>query len=258
MSLRVRSADAEHRGVVIKPLGHVVQLVRYPVKSMAGTAVESIFLGWHGLVGDRRLAFRRLGEQNGFPWLTASRMPELLLYHPFGLDDSTGEPLATHVRTPAGAQVELQSAALQRQVSESYGGNVELMQLRNGIFDDACVSVISRATIGAIGREFEMELDPRRFRANILLETHESEPFQEDRWVGGRLVFGGSEPRPVVSVTAHDVRCRMINIDPDTAKQDAGVLKAIVRLNGNNAGVYGTVVRTGTISAGQTVNLVLD
>src|SRR5258707_13816950 len=72
-------------------LGHVCELVRYPVKSMAGTVAESAFLGWHGLDGDRRFAFRRLGDDSGFPWLTASRIAELLLYHPFGLDESTGE-----------------------------------------------------------------------------------------------------------------------------------------------------------------------
>jgi hypothetical protein len=241
-----------------KPLGHIRELVRYPVKSMAGTRVESAFLGWHGLVGDRRFAFRRLGDQNGFPWLTASRVPELLLYHPFGLDESSGEPLPTHVRTPAGAHAELRSAALETEIAERYGGRLELMQLKHGIFDDASVSVISRATIAAIGREAGMELDPRRFRTNVLLETHDREPFEEDGWVGGRLVFGESEPRPAVSVTAHDVRCMMINIDPDTGKQDGRVLKAAVRLNANNAGVYGTVIQTGTIHVGQAVSLVMD
>jgi len=243
---------------MIKPIGYVCELVRYPVKSMAGTMTDSAFLGWHGLDGDRRFAFRRLGDHSGFPWLTASRLPELLLYHPFGLDESTGEPLPTHVRTPTGAHAELRSAALESEIAGRHGGRVELMQLRHGIFDDGSASVISRATIAAIGREAGVELDTRRFRANILLETHDREPFQEDGWLGGRLVFGEREPRPAVSVTARDVRCMMINLDPDTAKQDGRALKAVVRLNANNAGVYGTVVQTGTIRVGQAVSLLLD
>jgi uncharacterized protein len=48
----------------------------------------------------------------------------------------------------------------------------------------------------------------------------------------------------------------MINLDPDTATQDARMLKAVVRLNANNAGVYGTVVRTGAIHVGQQVSLI--
>ena len=241
---------------MMKIIGHVTELVRYPIKSMAGIATESAFLGWHGLDGDRRFAFRRLGDQSGFPWLSASRLPELILYHPFGLDESSGEPLPTHVRTPTGTQLELRSSALENEIAERFGKPVELMQLKHGIFDDASVSVISTTTISAICREAELEPDTRRFRANILLEMHEPAPFAEDDWVGGRLVFGDDESGPAVSVTARDVRCMMINLDPATAKQDTQMLKGVVRLNANNAGVYGTVVQTGTIRVGQTVSLV--
>ncbi len=242
----------------MKEIGHVCELVRYPVKSMAGTVTESAFLGWHGLDGDRRFAFRRLGDNSDFPWLSASRVPELLLYHPFGLDESTGEPLPTHVRTLAGTQVELRSVELQREVAERSGSSVELMKLRHGIFDEASVSVNSLATIAGIGSEAGVDLDRRRFRANIVLETRDREPFLEDGWVGGVLVFGNSELRPAVSVTVRDVRCMMINLDPETGTQDARVLKTVVRLNKNNAGVYGTVVQTGTIRVGDPVSLVLD
>jgi len=243
---------------VVNELGRVCELVRYPVKSMAGTATESAFLGWHGLDGDRRFAFLRLGDDSGFPWLTASRVAELLLYHPFGLDESTGEPLPTHVRTPAGTQLELRSEELQSEVAERFEKTVELMQLKHGIFDEAPVSVISLATIAGIGGEAGVDLDRRRFRANIFLETRDREPFLEDRWVGGTLVFGNSEPRPAVSVTVRDARCMVINLDPDTGRQDARVLKTVVRLNKNNAGVYGTVLQTGTIRVGDPVSLVLD
>src|SRR5215475_6996069 len=110
-------------------VGRVSEIVRYPIKSMAGTATESAFLGWHGLDGDRRFAFRRMADGSGFPWLTASRLPELLLYQPVGLDESTGEPLPTHVRTPAGSSVELGSAELGADVAERFGSAVELMKL---------------------------------------------------------------------------------------------------------------------------------
>ena len=40
-------------------------------------------LGWHGLMGgDRRLAFRRLDERGGFPWPTATTLPDLILFTP--------------------------------------------------------------------------------------------------------------------------------------------------------------------------------
>jgi uncharacterized protein YcbX len=236
-------------------VGQVRELVRYPVKSMAGIPTESTGLGWYGLEGDRRFAFRRVDERNGMPWLTASRLPELLLYHPTGLDGSTGEPLPTHVRTPAGSRLELGSAELKAEIAERFGGGVELMKLNHGIFDEAAVSVIALATIAGIGREAGLVLDRRRFRANIVLETERSEPFLEDEWVGGMLVFGDGDPRPAVSVTMRDLRCMMINLDPETAAQDARVMKTVVRLKENYAGVYATVVRGGTIRVGDRVSL---
>ncbi len=238
-------------------LGHVHELVRYPVKSMAGIATGTAFLGWHGLQGDRRFAFRRLNDSSGFPWLSASRLPELLLYQPLGLDESAEEPTPTHVRTPEGTELAIGSPELQNSVSEKFGSAVELMKLKHGIFDEASVSVINLATIAAIGREAGQDLDTRRFRANILLATESREPLLEDSWIGGRLVFGSDETGPIVSVTMRDPRCVMINFDPDTAQSDPRIMKAAVRLNNNDAGAYGTVARTGQISVGQPVSLII-
>jgi uncharacterized protein YcbX len=239
-------------------VGYVRELVRYPVKSMAGVATQSAFLGWHGLQGDRRFAFRRLNDNSGFPWLTASRLPELLLYQPIGFDETAEEPAPTHVRTPEGVSLALGSAELQDSVSQKFGNPLELMKLKHGIFDDASVSVINLATIAAISREVGQDLDTRRFRANIVIATDSTDAFSEDSWIGGRLVFGSDETAPVVSLTMRDLRCVMINVDPDTAEADARIMKAAVRLNQNNAGAYGTVARTGQISVGQPVSLISE
>jgi len=56
-------------------IGHVEAIFRYPVKSMGGERLEVANLGWHGIDGDRRLAFRRIDDRSGFPWLTASKLP---------------------------------------------------------------------------------------------------------------------------------------------------------------------------------------
>ena len=242
------------------PIGHIREITRYPVKSMAGIPVDSAMLGWHGLAGDRRFAFRRIGADNGFPWLTASKLPELLLYQPVGLDESSGEPLPIHVRTPSGAQLELRSAELNAEIGKRLGSNVELMRLKHGIFDAAPVSVISVTTIAAIGREagVGVDVDRRRFRANIVLETESHEPFLEDDWIGGTLVFGDSDASPAVHVTMPDERCVMINLDPDTSAKDARLMKTVVELNQNNAGVYATVIRQGIINVGDRVRLVAN
>src|SRR5581483_4192277 len=81
-------------------IGQVEAIFRYPVKSMRGEPLDAAALGWHGLDGDRRLALRRLDERGGSPWLTASRLPDLILFTPQRRGDGDGEALPTHVRTP--------------------------------------------------------------------------------------------------------------------------------------------------------------
>ena len=242
---------------MLTKLGYVRELARYPVKSMAGVRTDSAFLGWHGLPGDRRFAFRRVNDNSGFPWLSASRLPELLLYQPLGLDANATEPAPSHVRTPEGMELALESAELRDSVADKLGSAVELMKLKHGIFDDATVSVINLATMAAIGAELEQNLDTRRFRANVVIESDSPEPIAEDKWIGGTLIFGSRESGPMVSITMRDVRCVMINFDPDTAQSDPRIMKTAVRLNENCAGVYGTVIRTGQLSVGQPVSLLL-
>lgn len=243
---------------MIVHIGHIDQLVRYPVKSMAGVPTDSAFLGWHGLQGDRRFAFRRLNDKSDFPWLSASKLPELLLYQPLEVDENAEEPLPTQVRTPEGLVFSLESTELQKSVADRFGSPVELMKLRNGIFDEGTVSVINLATMSAISREAGQKLDTRRFRANIVVASDSTEPFMEDSWIGGRLVFGTNELGPMLSMTMRDLRCMMINLDPDTAKQNPSLMKAVVRLNENNAGAYASVTRTGQISVGQSVSLITE
>lgn len=239
-------------------LGTIQKLVRYPVKSMAGIATESAVLGWHGLQGDRRLAFRRVGNTSSFPWLNASKLAEMVLYQPLGIDESEEEPIPTHVRTPEGNVLPLDSPQLRSLIENKFGGPIELMKLKNGIFDDASVSVISTATIATVSKEVGDHLDVRRFRPNILIATDGNEPFPENKWIGGRLFFGNDDTGPVVSLTARDLRCVMINIDPDSGEKDPRILTSTARLNQSNAGAYGTVIRGGLLSVGQPVKLIIE
>jgi hypothetical protein len=47
----------------------------------------------------------------------------------------------------------------------------------------------------------------------------------------------------------------MVNLDPDSALATPEVLKAVVRANQNNAGVYCTVTRIGELAVGQPIFL---
>jgi uncharacterized protein YcbX len=235
--------------------GRISAIYRYPVKSMAGELLDIARLGWHGIEGDRRFAFRLLTDKSEFPWLIASKLPQLLLYKPFRLDRDTAELFPTHVCTPDGKEYELRSHELREDISSRYGSAVELMNLKHGIFDEACVSVISLSTLQAIERESGRAVDLRRFRPNVVIETNSAEPFAENSWVGRTLMFGEGNSGAAVRVTMRDERCVMINLDPDTAERDSEVMKTVARMNENCAGVYGTVVRAGELRVGQVVTL---
>jgi uncharacterized protein YcbX len=236
-------------------LGHISAIFRYPVKSMAGVRLDSATLGWHGIEGDRRLALRRRAELGAFPWLTASRLPELLLYQPIGRQEKSAEPLPTHIRTPDGREYPLTDDALVKEISARHGTDLEFMQLGHGIFDEAAISAIALGTIQSITQAAGCTDDVRRFRPNLLIETNQPKAFEEDQWVGKFLEFGSDRAGPAISVTMRDKRCVMINFDPDTAQPNAEVMKTAIRLNDNYAGVYAAVVKTGELRVGQVVAL---
>src|SRR6185503_13725287 len=98
-------------------IGRITSVFRYPVKSMAGVSLNTANLGWHGLDGDRRFAFRRTANRSGMPWLTASRLPELILYEPVEGESQT----PALVRTPDGRQLALDGEEVREELSRKHG-----------------------------------------------------------------------------------------------------------------------------------------
>lgn len=236
-------------------IGRVEAIFRYPVKSMRGERRALASLGWHGIEGDRRLALRRIGDHGGFPWLTASKLPDLIRFTPCRRGEGTHQDLPTHIRTPEGEEIPVFGDQLASEVGRRHGAPVEMMHVRHGIFDDASISVIALDTVREIGRLAGLDLDARRFRPNIVMSLLNSAPFQEDEWLGGLLSFGKGDNAPAVSVTMRDLRCSMVNLDPDSASINLEVLKAIFHAHEGHAGIYGTVTRIGQLAVGQTVML---
>jgi hypothetical protein len=220
---------------------------------MAGEQLKVANLGWHGLDGDRRLAFRRIDDRSGMPWLTASRLPDLLRFIPHRHEDNGDLP--THIRTPDGEEMPVFGEDLAAEVARRHGSPVQMMHLNRGIFDEASISVIASDTVREIGRLAGRDLDMRRFRPNVAVRLLRPVPFQEDEWLAGTLSFGEEDDAPEIAVTMRDVRCSMVNLDPDSASSAPEVLKAIVRVNQNRAGIYGAVTRIGQLAVGQNIFL---
>jgi len=236
-------------------IGHIQAIYRYPVKSMAGESLERSDLGWYGLEGDRRFAVNIVDDRSGFPWLTASKVRELLLFKPVHQESSGKSDLPTHVITPEGKELAIRSEELSEEIMRRFGAEVRLMQLKQGVFDEAAVSLISVATPQKIASDAGIPHDIRRFRPNIVIDTGQAEPFAEDEWVEKTIVFGEPPDGPAVQITNRDKRCVMVNLHPESAESNPAVMKTIVKLNDNNAGVYAMTTRPGALEVGQPVYL---
>jgi uncharacterized protein len=224
-------------------LGKVAALYRYPVKSMIGETLDEAQIGWHGVDGDRRYAFLREGDPSGFPWLTAGRL-DMLLKHAV---EREGEHV--FVRTPAGARYGIHDPALAAELSAAFGKPVRAVHLGSGVFDEAPISLMSQQSLESLGDAVGMPpLDPRRFRPNVLIDAH-SGGYPEDQWVGRSISIGAARIR----VALRDVRCGMVNMDPDTLERTPAVLKTIAAQRETCLGVYAYVEQPGLIRAGDPI-----
>ena len=73
--------------------------------------------------------------------------------------------------------------------------------------------------------------------------------------MGGVLTFGEADGAPAITVTMRDLRCAIVNIDPDGGSLAPEMMKVCVRANDNTAGIYGTVTRIGRLAVGQNITL---
>ena len=228
----------------VREVGRVAGLWRYPVKSMASEALESVEVGWHGLAGDRRWAFVRGGlERSGFPWMTIREDAAMWRYLPRFVDPARPDASRTVVRTPAGEEIDVVDPAL----AASLGEGVRVIKQNRGVFDAMPLSLITTRAIGELEGLVGRELAVQRFRPNLLVESSE----REDAWVGRVLRVGGMAMR----VDQRDERCVVVNVDPVSGERDPSVLKTLARERSTCIGVYGSVVTLGRVTVGDTVTL---
>ena len=210
----------------------IAQLWRFPVKSMAGESLDEADVHWHGIRGDRRYALVQPElVHSDFPWLTIRERAEFVRYRPRLLTPDKPDASRVLVRTPDGEEVEIEALAERL--------NAHSIKLNRGAFDSAPLSLISLGTIG--------DLDPRRFRMNLVIDAPDA--FAEDDYLGRTLRIGGLRLR----VDRPDSRCVIITTDPDTGERDPKILKQFGRVHNACAGVYCSVVEPGVVSVGDEV-----
>jgi uncharacterized protein YcbX len=243
-------------------VGVVKELYRFPVKSMRGEALENAHGYWHGLDGDRRYAFVRSDNYSGFPWLTGRELPQLLQYTPRYTrpDDVAESPL--EVKLPDGRTLSIDAPELNQELALAYGKPVNLIKIGRGAFDSQVISVMSTASVAALGEAIGTAVtggtpvSPLRFRQNIIIEPFDDQPFVEERWLDSSLVFGSVPDGLRLRLNRRIQRCVMINIDPETSEKEPTMLKTVAQTRQSCAGVYGSTERPGMIHVGDVVKLV--
>ncbi|MFI5843606.1 MOSC domain-containing protein [Catenuloplanes sp. NPDC051500] len=231
-------------------VGRVAALWRYPVKSMAAEPLERADLSWHGLAGDRRWAFLRdLPARNGFPWLTIRERPDLLHYRPWLAEPDRPDASPVLVTTPSGEKLDVADPALAAEL----GDGVRVLKLNRGLFDSAPLSVLSTRSVDGLSRLLgDAEVDPLRFRPNVLIEAVDTAPaYPEEAWIGATLSIGGAR----LHLDRRDKRCMIVNVDPVTARRDPGILRTIARQRDVCFGVYASPVAPGPVAVGDPVVL---
>jgi uncharacterized protein YcbX len=228
----------------------VVELWRYPVKSMQGERLATAEIGEYGLAGDRGWALFDVATGHG---LTARRAPDLLFasgrVNGGGVEVVLPDGTVTHddavLSAWLGRPVVLRRAsATARPRYESPDDDLDERPGRwhdwegaAGAFHDNAdgrVSLVSTATLGG--------WDRRRFRSNVLLDGE-----GEDGLVGARVRLGGA----VLAVSSRIPRCVMVTRpQPGGIGRDTGVLKSVHRERGGDLAIAATVVRPGTVRTG--------
>jgi uncharacterized protein YcbX len=115
------------------------------------------------------------------------------------------------------------------------------------------ISIMSLSTVRALDERLHAEVDQRRFRANIVVETFEDLAHVEDEWLGKSVLFGDRTDSARVRADRPIPRCMMVNLHPETATQDSRILRALAHSHDANAAIYASTEAPGTIEEGDTV-----
>lgn len=237
-------------------VGRVIELWRYPVKSMLGEHLDRAWLGAEGIEGDRAFALRDVGSGRV---LSAKKVSRLLTAR------SRTSGREVHIELPTGETLDAADTASAKAVGDWLGRRVEIARVEGGterpvieddegtfrgraggFFDSSAVHLMSTSTLERLGELHpDGRFDPRRFRPNIVLETPEP-GFIEEEWVGSTLKLGGA----LIEVTKPCSRCVMTTHAQEDLPVDRDVLRTVREHNDEHAGIYGIVREEGSISVG--------
>ncbi|WP_043879720.1 MOSC domain-containing protein [Azorhizobium caulinodans] len=113
------------------------------------------------------------------------------------------------------------------------------------------VSLLNLATVRDLSKRMGAEVDPRRFRMNLILDGWEAGAELD---MVGRVIAIGPDVR--LQVLKRTERCAATSVNPDTAARDLNVVKGLVKAYGHtDCGIYAKVLTGGRIAPGDAIHL---
>jgi uncharacterized protein YcbX len=271
-------------------VGVVKELFRYPVKSMLGERLTEVEIGMKGVIGDRAWALRELNGRivSAKKWANmlgftaayqGAPQPEyatpVKITLPDGVVIEADDPGASDaISRYLGRPVKLERARPdERSRAEidpsTVFGDVGVAAVnpalseatmpdsfglpRGTFFDSAMIHVLATGTLehmrSLIGAD--AQLDPRRFRPNIVVETDPRlTGFVEDDWVGGTLEVGSSVK---IVKMERALRCVMTTHQQSELARDLRILRAAAQHHNAKVGLFAAIGAPGKVRIGDPV-----
>lgn len=224
----------------------VVELWRYPVKSMLGERRQSLHVEMRGVEGDRLFAIRdeqgKLGS--GKHTRLFRKIDGLFGFLATGRD---GVPL---IRFPDGREISADTPSIHQALSDALGLAVTLArEAEVPHFDSAPIHLVTTASLAWLRSALpQAGVDARRFRPNLVIEVPDADAIEQG-WIGKRLRVGEVE----LHVCDTTERCGMTAFAQGELPKAPEVLRHITRHAELKFGVYARVLAAGRICIGDPV-----
>jgi hypothetical protein len=273
-------------------IGTIGSILRFPVKSMLGEALDQGSITSYGLQGDRGHALIDVASGK----IASAKQPnlwrDLLLYsavtRPDGaivMSDPDGNPIEADADAALsrllGRQVRLvatrpQGAELNRaRPDEVLEDGVDASVTQDllaigaaapdgGFFDFAPIHLMTSASLAA-ARDAAPDgrIEAARYRPNLLIDSAEPAPFAENGWIGRSVRIGDTLTLEIVAPTP---RCAVPMLAHGALPRSPDAVRVVNRLNKIEfpllgpgtfpcLGAYATVVAAGQVRLGDAVVL---
>lgn len=226
-------------------IGSIESLWRYPVKSLMGETLKCLEFDERGAVDDRLYAL--IGDEgkigSGKDTRRFKRIDGLLsLASAIGRDGLS-------ISFPDGATLGKNDEGMDSKLSQLLGQELRLSrEQQTPYFDDSAVHIFVSRTLSSLQEELaEADVDVRRFRPNIVLDT----ALTDEELVGNTLKMG----EVILGITHRTARCRMITLEQIGLRRSPEILKNLVQKGNLLLGTYAKVLSAGTIRVGDRVEL---